>query len=150
MRAYGVMLGMLLAIGSGSAVLAQPVTAPPPVPEFIQNLNLTPQQVEQIESIREGARGKIDAIDRNLKTARATLETLMSSANATSSQLREQYQQVELLRQQLSQITFENRLAIREVLTPEQRVGFEAEMQRLRQSVQNRPVQNRRGASEQP
>ncbi|MBD2578662.1 Spy/CpxP family protein refolding chaperone [Oscillatoria sp. FACHB-1406] len=150
MRPYEATLGMLLLIGSGSAAFAQLPSAPPSPPEFVQNLGLTPEQIQQIESIREQARPKLAQLDRDLKAARQTLETLMSSANATEAQIREQHRQVEALRQQLSETTIESRLAIREVLTPEQRVGFEAEMQRLRQSVQNRPVQNRWGASEQP
>ncbi|NET34424.1 MAG: Spy/CpxP family protein refolding chaperone [Cyanothece sp. SIO1E1] len=89
-------------------------------PRWLQELDLSPEQSEQIQSIREQARPEKESLREQLREARTQLQSLLSS-NATDGQLRQQHQQIQELHQQLSDQRFENMLAIRQILTPEQR-----------------------------
>jgi Spy/CpxP family protein refolding chaperone len=89
--------------------------------QWIQQLNLTPDQVQKLESIRGQYKPQMEQAYSTLRQARRELLDLMASNTATDSQIREKHQQIQTLQQQLSDTRFEQLLAMRNVLNAEQR-----------------------------
>jgi Spy/CpxP family protein refolding chaperone len=88
---------------------------------LMEQLNLTPEQSEQIKAIKEQSKTEAQAQMEQMQTSRQEMRSLFAS-DASTEQLRQQHQQVEQLHQQLGINRFETMLRIREVLTSEQRV----------------------------
>ncbi|MBD1880306.1 MULTISPECIES: Spy/CpxP family protein refolding chaperone [unclassified Coleofasciculus] len=109
---------------------------------LLQQLNLTPQQMQQMQAIRQKYRTQIAPRQQTLRQARQELATLMNST-ASASQIRSKNQQVEELQQQLQKLRFESMLEMREVMTPEQRAKFVQLMQQRRQQKGQRAGKNR-------
>ncbi|MBD1888055.1 Spy/CpxP family protein refolding chaperone [Coleofasciculus sp. FACHB-SPT9] len=109
---------------------------------LLQQLNLTQQQMQQMQAIRQKYRTQIAPRQQALRQARQELATLMNST-ASASQIRSKNQQVEELQQQLQKLRFESMLEMREVMTPEQRAKFVQLMQQRRQQKGQRAGKNR-------
>ncbi|MBD1838093.1 Spy/CpxP family protein refolding chaperone [Coleofasciculus sp. FACHB-501] len=109
---------------------------------LLQQLNLTQQQMQQMQAIRQKYRTQIAPRQQALRQARQELATLMNST-ASASQIRSKNQQVEELQQQLQKLRFESMLEMREVMTPEQRAKFVQLMQQRRQQKRQRAGKNR-------
>jgi Spy/CpxP family protein refolding chaperone len=107
--------------------------------QWLQQLDLTPEQSEQIRAIHQQSQEDRDTLYQQLKAAKEDMRSLLSS-DATAEELREQHQQLQNLQQQASDRRFETMLQIREVLTPEQRNQMAELMQKHRGS--NETVQN--------
>lgn len=88
--------------------------------KMLEQLNLTPEQSEQIETIKTESRDQNDALHQDMETIREEMRSLLAS-DASVEQLRQQHQRMQELHQKLSDNRFETMLQIREVLTPEQR-----------------------------
>ena len=88
--------------------------------KLLQQIDLNSEQTQQIEAIQEQFRSENEALWQEMQDNRQQMETLLSS-DTSNEELRQQYQQLQSLRQQLSDNRFENMLQIRDVLTPEQR-----------------------------
>lgn len=103
-------------------------TSPQPLPPeptpIMQELGLTREQVEKLAEVRRQYSEPISQTDQALQQIEQELEELIASPNATEDQIREKYRQVEALRQKLSELTLESRLASRSLLTPAQRRAF--------------------------
>lgn len=87
---------------------------------LVQELKLTSAQMEQIKGIRNKYK---EPISQRLKTQRQReqeLRNLMTSS-APESQIRAKFQQLQAVRQELNSLRFESQLAMRQVLTPDQR-----------------------------
>ncbi len=102
-------------------------------PRLLQELNLTPAQTQRLRAIRAQHQRSLAQRARSLRQAQQELQQLMAGA-APASQVRSKFRQVESLRQQIAQLRFESMLAIREVLTPEQRRRFAQSLQSRRQN----------------
>lgn len=87
---------------------------------IMQQLNLTPEQSEQIKAIKEQSKTQTQALMQQMQTSREEMRSLLAS-DSSPEQLREQHQTVQNLHQELSTNRFETMLEMREVLTPEQR-----------------------------
>ncbi|MEL6786725.1 MAG: Spy/CpxP family protein refolding chaperone [Cyanobacteria bacterium J06607_15] len=87
---------------------------------LLQQLDLTPEQSEQIESIQAESRTAAQELKDQLETQDRGMRSLLTS-DATVEQIRAEYQQAQAINQQLSDNRFEAMLQIREVLTSEQR-----------------------------
>ncbi|MEM8777978.1 MAG: Spy/CpxP family protein refolding chaperone [Cyanobacteria bacterium P01_G01_bin.49] len=100
--------------------------------KFVEQLNLSDQQVQQLSTIRQKYRPQIEQL---AEKARATGEELgqMMQGNASDSDLRIKHQEMTNLRQQMGDLRFESMLEMREVLTNEQRQEFVQLMQQRRQ-----------------
>ncbi|MFE1743746.1 Spy/CpxP family protein refolding chaperone [Coleofasciculus sp. H7-2] len=109
---------------------------------LLQQLNLTQQQMQQMQAIRQKYRNQIAPRQQALRQARQELATLMNST-ASASQIRSKNQQVEELQQQLQKLRFESMLEMREVMTLEQRAKFAQLMQQRRQQKGERAGKNR-------
>lgn len=87
---------------------------------WLEQLDLSAEQSEQIQTIKEQARANSEGLHQQMEQEKEELRSLLAS-DATADQLRQQHQQVQTLKMQLGDRRFETMLAVREVLTPEQR-----------------------------
>ena len=88
--------------------------------KVLRQLNLSDSQLLAMRNVRQKYGQEIELLRQRLKQQRQELEVMLSS-NATAEQLRAKYQQTNSLRQQISQLRFERALAMRSILTPDQR-----------------------------
>ncbi|WP_071590741.1 Spy/CpxP family protein refolding chaperone [Synechococcus sp. PCC 7336] len=104
---------------SPASVRAQPQFDGARMP-LLEELDLAPEQRQQIRAIWQDARA--DFLDRRaeLQAERETLQGLLAGT-APVEDIRPQFDRVQTLRQEMATLYFENLLAIRELLTPEQR-----------------------------
>lgn len=90
------------------------------IERMADELNLSEAQRAEIRAIHEQARTENQEVVQQLRNEMDTMRSLMAS-DASADQLRQQHNRVQQLQEQVSDQMFETRLAIREVLTPEQR-----------------------------
>ncbi len=88
--------------------------------QIFQQLNLTPQQSERIQDIRQQSQQSKQDLRQQMKAAHEQMQSLMAQDTPTE-ELRQQHQQIQNLRRQMADQRFETMLQIREELTPEQR-----------------------------
>ena len=98
---------------------------------LLSQLDLTPEQAEQIRTIQEQSRSNSSELREQLQTQRQEMRSLYAS-DATAEEIRSERQKTEALTRQLSSDRFETMLQIREILTSEQR----AKMAELKDSYQ--------------
>jgi Spy/CpxP family protein refolding chaperone len=132
-------LGSSIALAKPNLVLSQ-VLAQNPTPSprqqrgqsgWLKDLNLTPQQIQQIKTIRTQSKDQTAQKRQAIRQAQQELKGLMAGT-ASKDQVRDKYNQLKTLRQELADIQFDNTLAIREVLNPEQRQKFAEQMHNKR------------------
>ncbi|MBW4626256.1 MAG: Spy/CpxP family protein refolding chaperone [Brasilonema octagenarum HA4186-MV1] len=132
-------LGTSIALAKPNSMLPQ-VLAQNPAPTkrpqrgqagWLKDLNLTPQQIQQIKTIRTQSKDQTAQKRQAIRQAQQELKALMA-ATASKDQVRDKYNQLRTLRQELADIQFDNTLAIREVLNPEQRQKFAEQMHNKR------------------
>lgn len=87
---------------------------------FLQQLNLSSEQQQQIQGIRDKYKGQMDEQRDAMQAARQQLGNLMAS-DASVEQLRAQHNEVMRLQQNMANLRFESMLETRQILTPEQR-----------------------------
>ena len=104
---------------------------------MFDRLNLTADQKQKMQAIRDRYKDQVSQRMQAVRQARQELETMMAGT-ANASQMREKHRQIIGLRQQLEEVQFESTLAMREVLTPEQRSQLAQMMQQRRQTAKNR------------
>lgn len=92
-------------------------------PNLFQQLNLTPKQQNKIKQIRSRYQGQITQLKKNVQLAQQQLAVMMAGTDSAAI-MRDKYREIAQFRQQLGQLHFESMLAIREVLTPDQRQTF--------------------------
>ncbi|WP_052128546.1 Spy/CpxP family protein refolding chaperone [Neosynechococcus sphagnicola] len=108
------------------------------MPGWLRTLNLNPDQMQQMQSVLRQYKPQMSERMQALQQAQAELQSLMAGT-ASDSQVRDKYHQIETLRQQLASLRFESTLAIRRLLTPEQRRLLADQINRQRQERQ-RPM----------
>ncbi len=113
--------------------------------QWLQELNLTPEQLKQLQAVRQQYNGQLSQKVQNLKQARQEMVELMSGT-ATDQQLRAKFDQIEALHQEVAKLRFDSMLAMRSLLTPEQRQQFAQKMQQHRQGRRDRLQQNRQNS----
>jgi periplasmic protein CpxP/Spy len=106
------------------------------VGNLVKELNLSPDQIQRLQQLRKTSQGKTKERRQALRTARQELNQLLQG-NASSDQIRQKRQQVQSLQREVADSNFENTLAIREILTPEQRVKWQQLIQQRRQNRVN-------------
>jgi Spy/CpxP family protein refolding chaperone len=104
---------------------------------WLRDLDLTPEQIQQIQQIRRQRKDELAGQRQAMRQAMEELRQLMAS-DAPADQIRQKHAETRALRQKLADAQFENLLAIREVLTPEQRRKFAEQMQHRREQFRNR------------
>ncbi|GAC1460386.1 MAG: hypothetical protein NVS2B14_04620 [Chamaesiphon sp.] len=104
---------------------------------LMQQLNRTQAQQQELDTIRNQSKDQMSQRKQAMHQAAQELRDLMVGT-ATDDQIRDKYKQVQALRQQLADLRFENLLAMRKVLTPEQRQKFAQLMQQRSKHPPNR------------
>ncbi|MEH2070820.1 MAG: Spy/CpxP family protein refolding chaperone [Nostoc sp.] len=107
-------------------VIAQIPTNSPPghrTGGWIKDLSLTPQQIQQIKQIRTQSKQQMTQKRQAVRQAQQELRDLIAGT-ASTQQVRDKYNQIKVIKQQLADAQFENTLAIREILNPAQRQKF--------------------------
>lgn len=94
---------------------------------WLKDLNLTSQQLQKIKEIRNQSKQQITQKSQEIRQGQQELHDLIAGT-ATKEQVRGKYNQIKLVKQQLADTQFENTLAIREILNPEQRQKFAERM----------------------
>jgi protein CpxP len=102
-------------------------------------LNLTEDQQEQIQNIRQNYRPQIQQKRQMLQTLRQELNDLFAS-NVSAEELRDKQSELSQFREDINNLNFESIIEIREILTLEQRQKFHDFMQ---QRGSDRPRRNR-------
>ena len=97
-----------------------------------QELKLNPEQNQKLQSIHLQYKDQISQRQKALHQATQELRQLMAGT-ANPDQIRAKHEQVEQMRQQLEELRFESMLAMREVLTLDQRSRFAQLMQQRRE-----------------
>ncbi|MFS8119374.1 MAG: Spy/CpxP family protein refolding chaperone [Microcoleus sp.] len=105
---------------------------------LFEQLNLSAEQKQKMQAVRDRYKEQVSQRMQAIRQARQELETMMSSATANASQMRDKNRQIMGLRQQLEEVQFESTLSMREVLTPEQRSQLSQLMQQRREAANNR------------
>lgn len=108
----------------------------------LSNLNLTPEQTQQMQAVRQQYQGQMEQTRNQLQTARNQMKELMSSG-ASESQIQAKFREVQELQNRMANLRFESMMAVRSILTPEQRQQLTTQMQQRRQQRR----QNAPGAS---
>ena len=90
---------------------------------LLQQLNLTPEQHQQIKQIHRQYKQQIQQKKNAISKLQHQLSDMMVG-NEPVEVLRAKNQQLSLLRQEISTLRFESMLATREILTPQQRQKF--------------------------
>jgi periplasmic protein CpxP/Spy len=88
--------------------------------KVLQQLNLSTQQLQQIKTIRERNSSEIRSSRQRLRQLQQEMQGLMAGT-APSDQVRSKFNELQSLKQQVAKLQFEQMLAMREVLTPQQR-----------------------------
>ena len=149
MRRISAIAILMLTLGTTAAATAVPSPAQPET--IAQNqkpnrpagkaggmfdqLNLSAEQKQKMQGVRDRYKEQVSQRMQAVRQARQELETMMSSSTANVSQMRDKHRQIMGLRQQLEEVQFESTLAMREVLTPEQRNQLSQMMQQRREAA---------------
>ncbi|WP_052456690.1 Spy/CpxP family protein refolding chaperone [Leptolyngbya iicbica] len=115
---------------------------------LIETLDLSEDQVTQIRAIREGDREEMQALHANLRNEREAMHTLMSGT-ASDEELRAQHEEIQTLHREVADLRFENMLAVRNVLTPEQRTELSERMAQRREDHRGRFQERRESRRQQ-
>ena len=103
---------------------------------LIKELNLSRDQIQRLQQLRKNSQGLTKDRRQALQTAKQELTQLIQG-NGSSDQIRQKRQQVQSLQREIADTNFEHTLAIREILTPEQRVKLQQIMEQRRQNRLN-------------
>ena len=103
---------------------------------LVKELNLSRDQIQRLQQLRKNAQGQNQERRQALQSARQELAQLIQG-NGSSEQIRQKRQQVQSLQREIADTNFENTLAIREILTPEQRVKLQQILEQRRQNRLN-------------
>lgn len=101
------------------------------ITKLTEQLDLTPEQSEQINAIAERSKTEDRALFEQLQANRQEMRSLLAS-NASPEELRANHQDLQNLQQELGNNRFETMLEIREILTPEQRTQMAELMEQRR------------------
>lgn len=92
--------------------------------QWLQELNLSPEQQQQLEAIKEKYHEEMKKQKKAMKAARQSLQEALKG-DASDESLRAQFNKLQAQRAEFAKLRFEKILAIRAILTPEQRKKFE-------------------------
>ena len=103
------------------------------VGKLVGQLNLSTDQIQRLEKLRTNSKAKTRQRRAALRAAKQELAQLLQGTGS-SDQIRQKRQQVQLLQREISDLNFENTLAIREILLPEQRAKLQQIIQQRQKS----------------
>ena len=113
-----------------------------PSGRMLKQLNLSPEQLQKLKTIRDRDPNKMSELVVQSRQANKELRDLLASTES-SDVIRAKHTQVQNLQQELQKQHFERMLAMREVLTPQQRSQLNEIMQKNRPNRMKDHLQNR-------
>lgn len=150
MKHNGRILTLIALLGFASAVpsvLGQTLPQQPASPETqqggtggdpIRQLNLTPEQREQIRSIREQNRTERAAINERLRETNHALEEALNSESPDEALVEQRVRDVAAAQASAMRMRILTEIRVRRVLTPEQRILLRSLQQQARASRRER------------
>ncbi|MEP6819458.1 MAG: Spy/CpxP family protein refolding chaperone [bacterium] len=138
-------IGFPATVGSVSGQTAQQTSAAPEPQQggdLIRQLNLTPEQVEQIRSIRENNKSERAAIKDHLDVANRTLEESLNTETPDEAVVEQRLRDVAAAQASMMRMRILTEIRIRRVLTPEQRKLLRTLQQEALQSRRERMLDN--------
>ena len=143
---------LILTLGSTTAAIAvpSPIASPQTAPQnkapnrlsgkesgVFDQLNLSADQKQKIQAVRDKYKGQITQRMEAVRQARQELKTMMAGT-ASANQIRDKNTQITGLKKQLDDVQLESTLAIREILTPAQRTKLSELMKQRQEAAKNR------------
>ncbi len=144
---------LMFTLGSTTAAIAVPSPVASPQTVAPQNkapnrpagkeggvfdkLNLSADQKQKIQAVRDQYKGQITQRMEAVRQARQELKTMMAGT-ASASQIRDKNTQITGLKKQLDDVQLESTLAMREILTPAQRTQLAQLMKQRQEAAKNR------------
>jgi len=118
---------------SSPETIAQSPAASPKQPGmgWLRDLDLSPDQMQKIRSIRGQYQDKLMSQRQAARQAQRELRTLMAG-DASVETIRQKYREAQTLKQQVADTQFNSMLEMRQVLTPQQRQKFAERMDQRR------------------
>jgi len=104
--------------------------------KMLKQLNLTPEQLKKLKEVRDRDQDKMRELSQQSRQANKELRDLMAG-NDSNDALRTKPNQVLQLQQELQKQHFERMLAMREILTPQQRSQLNDLMQKNRNRMRD-------------
>ena len=138
-------IGFPSAVAAVSAQTTQQAAAPQPQQgggDLIRQLNLTPEQVEQIRSIRENNKSERTAIKDHLDDANRALEEALNSESPDEAVVEQRLREVASAQASAMRMRILTEIRIRRVLTLEQRKLLRSLQQAAQQSRRERLLNN--------
>ncbi len=120
-------LGLMLMTGSAVAQDADDDSqdwGPPRLERLAKRLDLSEEQVGKIQSIHENAKDGVVQLRKEMMRLRNNLEGEMLEDEPNLTQVRQIAQQIGEIKTKMQISRLENRIAVRGILTPEQRDKF--------------------------
>jgi Spy/CpxP family protein refolding chaperone len=108
--------------------------------DFMEKLNLTTQQQQEMQSIRTKYQPQMDSIREEMRTEKEKLRQMMTN-NSSSDNLRSQHNKIASLNQKMGDLRFQSMLEMREVLTSEQRQQWNRMMEEKKANWQEKKPQ---------
>jgi Spy/CpxP family protein refolding chaperone len=151
MKLNGQILALLVAlvflaavpVTHGQAAQQQPATPEPQQGgDPIRQLNLTPEQREQIRSIREQNKTERAAINERLSESSRTLEEALNAENPEEALVEQRVREVAAAQAAAMRMRILTEIRIRRVLTPEQRVILRSLQQQAKDIRRERLLAN--------
>ena len=113
-----------------------------PSGRMLKQLNLSPEQLQKLKTIRDRAPNRMRELAQQSRQANKELRDLLVSAESSDA-IRAKHTQVLSLQQELQKQHFERMLSMREILTPQQRSQLNEIMQKNRPNHPKDRIQNR-------
>ena len=129
-------IGFPAAANSVSAQTAQQASTPPESQQpgdLIRQLNLTPEEREQIRAIREDKQAERAAINQQLRESNRALQEALDSDNPDEAVIEQRLREVAAAQAAAMRMRILTELRIRRVLTPEQRTILKSLQQQARE-----------------
>ena len=138
-------IGFPTAMGSVSAQTAQQGAAAPESQQpgdLIRQLNLTPEQREQIRSIREDKQAERSAINQQLRESNRALQDALDTDNPEEAVIEQRVRDVAAAQASAMRLRILTELRIRRVLTSDQRSILKSLQQQARELQRERLLAN--------
>jgi protein CpxP len=149
MRYTKLFLFILIAVvGAATALRAQ--DGPPPQgepgprdergddrPNLLAELGLSPEQVQQIRRMNQGRRPAMMLAQRRMHDANRALDMAIYRETVSDEEFQTRLKEVQAAQADLVRLRFENELAVRRVLTPEQLIRFREIRRRFEEQREN-------------
>lgn len=133
MRPVKITLLILMTCFTSEMALAQPPARNPErqIHEVLKTVQLDPEQKVKVRQIRESSRNQLQGLRDELDKNRRALDEQLDN-NADDAAVRQAFQNLQTARAALEKARFERMLAIRAVLSEQQRSAFQNLRQKTR------------------